>query len=700
MSAGDPVAVQGGTLEGTGTIAADVTNAAVVAPGPGLGTLTVTGNYAQAAAGTLAVEIGGTAPGQADRLNVAGTTSLDGALDVGFVNGFVPAILDHFTLLDPTGGGPIAGTFAGLDEGTTFSVPGPATFRVTYAGGGNDVALTALNIAPTLDPIPDQPVPNGPLVLEDGGPHTVSLTGISSGNAQAQTLTVTATSSDPTVIPDPGVAYTSPDAAGTLTYQPAANRSGDVVITVTVSDDGGTGDGGVSQVVRQFTVHVLPVNDEPTLDPISDPTAIPPIPDPDPIPEDAGQQTINLTGISAGGDETQTLTVTATSSDPTIVPEPTVTYSTPDATGSLTYTPLPNQYGTVTITVRVTDDGGTANGGDDEVVRTFTVTVEPRPDAPTLDTDPLTVLPPIPVRTRLTPDPTGTLVADLIAHKTTDADGDPVGIAVIGLDPANTVNLKGVPKFGVWEFTTDGTLWNLIPTGPTGVSATSALVLSADAQTRVRFKPNLLFHGLSRFTFLAWDHSDGATPGLPADTTATPTAYSTAPKPPGWPSARRGRTWTPAGQRAWPPSGRTPRRRRLSWPRACSGWPGWRTRRRPGWESPSPGSARTPAPGTTGWRRRRTLSPSTRRRRPAAAADRHRAVRPGPRRQRAGRPDAQDLGAGRQLRDVRRGHDRDRVRAGLWGRVDCDRPGERRPGPEPGGCTRTWGRPPAARRSP
>ena len=39
------------------------------------------------------------------------------------------------------------------------------------------------------------------------------------------------------------------------------------------------------------------------------------------------------------------------------------------------------------------DSGGTAFGGVDEVVRTFTVTVNPVPDAPAVDTDPLTRMP-------------------------------------------------------------------------------------------------------------------------------------------------------------------------------------------------------------------------------------------------------------------------------------------------------------------
>ena len=84
-------------------------------------------------------------------------------------------------------------------------------------------------------------------------------------------------------------------------------------------------------IVRTFTVTVSPQNDQPTLAAIADPAS---------IPEDSGLQTVNLAGISAGGGECQTLTVTATSDDTGLIPNPTVKYTSPNATGSLTYTPV------------------------------------------------------------------------------------------------------------------------------------------------------------------------------------------------------------------------------------------------------------------------------------------------------------------------------------------------------------------------
>ena len=106
-------------------------------------------------------------------------------------------------------------------------------------------------------------------------------------------------------------------------------------MTVTVTDGGldnnlaTPGDNGTFS--RQFTVTVTGVNDPPTLDAIADPA---------PIAEDAGPQTVNLTGITAGtGESTQLLQVTASSNNTGLIPNPTVTYTSPAATGSLSYTP-------------------------------------------------------------------------------------------------------------------------------------------------------------------------------------------------------------------------------------------------------------------------------------------------------------------------------------------------------------------------
>ena len=65
---------------------------------------------------------------------------------------------------------------------------------------------------------------------------------------------------------------------------------------------------------------------------------------------------VNFGGISSGSvSESQTLTVTATSSNPSLIPTPTVRYSSPTSGGYLTFTPVPVSHGVDTIGLVVDD---------------------------------------------------------------------------------------------------------------------------------------------------------------------------------------------------------------------------------------------------------------------------------------------------------------------------------------------------------
>lgn len=157
----------------------------------------------------------------------------------------------------------------GLTTGTVtdrFSVGSYAselTFTATDTGFGANLFYIlrgrVTNIAPTLAAIA-----NPAAILEDAALQTVSLSGIRAGGIESQALVVTATSSNPGLIPNPTVIYTSANAFGSLTYTPVANASGTAVITVVVTDDGGTDNGGIDAVTNTFTVTVTAVNDAPT----------------------------------------------------------------------------------------------------------------------------------------------------------------------------------------------------------------------------------------------------------------------------------------------------------------------------------------------------------------------------------------------------------------------------------------------------
>jgi nitrogen fixation protein FixH len=260
-------------------------------------------------------------------------------------------------------------TISNLVEGTTYYFAATA-----YDSWGLEsdysaetvytVPVPVLNYPPTLTALSPM------TIAENSATQNVPLAGISSGSAaEQQTLVVTAASSNPSLIPNPVVSYSSPNSTGSLAFTPSPNLYGTSTISVTVND------GGVptNTVTRTFLVTVFSVNQRPTLSPITDVAA----------PEDSAPFTVSLTGISSGApNETQTLSVTATSSSTALIPAPTVAYTSPSSNATLTLRPVATKYGTATITVNV-NDAGTSNN---IVSQTFLVNVTPVNDQPTINT--------------------------------------------------------------------------------------------------------------------------------------------------------------------------------------------------------------------------------------------------------------------------------------------------------------------------
>ncbi|WP_226389679.1 MBG domain-containing protein [Penaeicola halotolerans] len=101
------------------------------------------------------------------------------------------------------------------------------------------------------------------------------------------------------------------------------------------------------------------INTTPTLDPITNQT----------VTVGGGSRQVNLSGITTGGLAGQTLSVIATSSNTAVVPNPSVSYTSPNTTGTITYTPQSAGTSTITVTARYTNDQTVAFS------RTFTITV-------------------------------------------------------------------------------------------------------------------------------------------------------------------------------------------------------------------------------------------------------------------------------------------------------------------------------------
>jgi hypothetical protein len=114
----------------------------IVAPDTGL--VSAGGGLALSSGVAFLATLNGTGAGDYSQIEAAGPVDLGGSTLL-LQLGFAPAVGDSFTLLTGDGPGGITGTFAGLDEGATFSQCG-LTFQITYQGGpaGNSVVLTRI----------------------------------------------------------------------------------------------------------------------------------------------------------------------------------------------------------------------------------------------------------------------------------------------------------------------------------------------------------------------------------------------------------------------------------------------------------------------------------------------------------------------------------------------------------------------------
>ena len=230
------------------------------------------------------------------------------------------------------------------------------------------ITVEAVNNAPSFTKGTDQ------TVNEDAGPQTANpwATAIDDGDPgviQTLTFNVTGNSNPSLFSAGPSVSPT-----GVLTYTPAANASGTATITLNLSDDGGTANGGDDTSDPQsFTITVNAVNDAPAF--VVGPNQS--------VNEDAGPQAVSpwATAIDDGDPEsTQTFSFNITgNTNPSLFSAgPSVSPS-----GDLTYTPAANAFGSATITLTLSDNGGTANGAvDTSAPQSFTITINAVNDAP------------------------------------------------------------------------------------------------------------------------------------------------------------------------------------------------------------------------------------------------------------------------------------------------------------------------------
>ncbi|HEX8890651.1 MAG TPA: Calx-beta domain-containing protein, partial [Pyrinomonadaceae bacterium] len=182
-------------------------------------------------------------------------------------------------------------------------------------------------------------------------------------------FTVTATSSNTTLVPNGNINIGGAGQTRTLSITPAANEFGTTTISVTVS---GTVGATPVSMTDTFVLTVSSVNDAPTFTPGSNQT----------VNEDAGAQSVTwATNVSPGpaNESGQTVAFNVTNNNNALFSvQPSIS-----PTGTLTYTPTANASGTATVSVTLMDNGGTANGGQDTSGTVqFTITVNSVNDAP------------------------------------------------------------------------------------------------------------------------------------------------------------------------------------------------------------------------------------------------------------------------------------------------------------------------------
>ena len=238
---------------------------------------------------------------------------------------------------------------------------GTATVTVTVSDGQPQNSLVTRTFVvtvgglPAISDIPDQ-------TTDEDVPKVVAFT-MGDAESSPANLSIQTVSSNTNLLPGAGIVLGGTGTNRTLTLTPATNQSGACIVTVTVRDEAG------NAASDSFWLLVQSVNDQPTLDGISNVV----------LPADAARRTVSLTGITSGAsNEAQFVEITASSSNPALIPAPQVTYLSPATTATVSYAVAPNTSGTSILSVVVWDSEGAS------VTQSFNVTVQATNHPPTI----------------------------------------------------------------------------------------------------------------------------------------------------------------------------------------------------------------------------------------------------------------------------------------------------------------------------
>ncbi len=237
-----------------------------------------------------------------------------------------------------------------------------------------DDQLLTTTIAVSVTPVNDAPTGFAESLLlslpENAGVQTIQLFDVSAGPLESEAVTLRVSTDKPNMFKSLAVVGDVEDSTlASLKLETAVNQRGTALVYITIDD-------GTLSTTQTVTVQVAERNDPPTFT------------TPATVVLDAGttHYTLNVSDISAGPNENQSLQVLAFVGESASNATTRVTYTATSATGTIDVTFPANSVGNVNIIVLVQDAGADGIFGNDDDASSTRSVLFALTNAPTLDT--------------------------------------------------------------------------------------------------------------------------------------------------------------------------------------------------------------------------------------------------------------------------------------------------------------------------
>ncbi len=326
---------------------------------------------------------------------------------------------DNTTLIDNSGivlGG--SGTSRTITLTPKNNQTGMARITLTVNDGSVSTETSFNLTVKTTNTTPTVSSPGNQIIDENTATSALGIT-IGDNETNANSLALTASSSNITLIDNAGIVLSGSGTSRTITLTPKSNQTGTATITLTISD------GSLSRQTS-FLLTVNSANTAPTISAPSNQSI------------DENTATTALT-VTVGDTETaaNSLVLTASSSNTNLIESSDMVLAGTGASRTITLTPKSNQNGTATITLSISD-------GSLSTQSTFALTVNAVNTAPTItgSGDQITIAD-SPVTAGITVDDVETSAASLILTASSDNATliDNSGIVLGGSGASRTITL-------------------------------------------------------------------------------------------------------------------------------------------------------------------------------------------------------------------------------------------------------------------